>query len=95
MNALIIHPSDNVAVVTAPIRAGECVCCLRQGQEIRLAATEDIPCYHKIALDDIAPGQAVIKYAHPIGVATVPIARGSHVHRHNVVSPGQKTEVCQ
>lgn len=93
MNALIIHPTDNVAVVTAPIRAGECVCCLRQGQEIRLTAAEDIPCYHKIALCDIDRGQAVIKYAHPIGVATVPIAKGAYVHRHNVVSPNQNTEV--
>ena len=44
-------------------------------------------------LCDIDRGQAVIKYAHPIGVATVPIARGAHVHRHNVVSPNQNTEV--
>ena len=93
MNALIIHPSDNVAVVTAPVRAGDEVCCLRQGQEVCLAALEDIPCYHKIALCDIPAGQAVIKYAHPIGVATVPITKGAYVLRHNVVSPGQNTEV--
>ena len=41
MNALIIHPTDNVAVVTAPIRAGGCVCCLQQGREVRLTAAEE------------------------------------------------------
>ena len=39
---------------------------------------------HKYALRDIAEGENVIKYGMPIGHATRPIAKGEHVHVHNV-----------
>jgi altronate hydrolase len=39
---------------------------------------------HKYALRDIAEGEDVIKYGMPIGHATMPIAKGEHVHVHNV-----------
>ena len=39
---------------------------------------------HKYALRDIAAGENVIKYGMPIGHATVAIAKGEHVHVHNV-----------
>ena len=39
---------------------------------------------HKYALRDIAEGENVIKYGMPIGHATRAIAKGEHVHVHNV-----------
>ena len=39
---------------------------------------------HKFALTDIAKGEKVIKYGMPIGYATENIAKGAHVHTHNV-----------
>ena len=39
---------------------------------------------HKYALRDIAEGENVVKYGMPIGHATRPIARGEHVHVHNL-----------
>jgi len=39
---------------------------------------------HKYALRDIAAGENIIKYGLPIGHATEPIAKGAHVHVHNV-----------
>ena len=45
---------------------------------------------HKYALRDIAEGENVIKYGMPIGHATKPIAKGEHVHVHNV-----KTNLCE
>ena len=39
---------------------------------------------HKYALRDIAEGENVIKYGMPIGHATAAIAKGDHVHVHNV-----------
>jgi len=39
---------------------------------------------HKYALRDIAAGENVIKYGMPIGHATYAIAKGEHVHVHNV-----------
>ena len=39
---------------------------------------------HKYALRDIAEGENVVKYGMPIGHATRAIAKGEHVHVHNV-----------
>lgn len=39
---------------------------------------------HKVALRDVAAGEAVVKYGFPIGVATAAIAAGAHVHSHNL-----------
>ena len=39
---------------------------------------------HKYALRDIKQGENIIKYGSPIGHATCDIARGEHVHTHNV-----------
>lgn len=39
---------------------------------------------HKYALRDIEKGENIIKYGFPIGHATENIAKGSHVHSHNV-----------
>ena len=39
---------------------------------------------HKYALRDIAEGENIVKYGMPIGHATKPIAKGEHVHVHNV-----------
>ena len=87
MNALIIDPKDNVAVAIEPIAAGGAVSYLTPEGEVRLTAAEDITIYHKLATRDIAEGEAVVKYGEHIGVATAPIAKGAHVHVHNVVSP--------
>ncbi len=45
-----------------------------------------VPFGHKIAVEPIAPGDPVVKYGEVVGRATLPIARGDHVHVHNVVS---------
>ena len=44
----------------------------------------DVSDGHKYALRDIAEGENIVKYGQPIGHATRPIARGEHVHTHNV-----------
>ena len=39
---------------------------------------------HKYALRELAAGEKVIKYGMPIGVTTAAIAKGEHVHTHNM-----------
>ena len=87
IQALIIHPKDNVAVLTAAAAKGETVEAALEGKTVRLIAQNDIPIYHKIALRDIAEGELVIKYAHPIAQAERLIRAGEHVHTHNSHSP--------
>ena len=41
---------------------------------------------HKYALRDVAEGENVVKYGMPIGHATQAIAKGEHVHTHNLAT---------
>ena len=79
-----IHPQDNVAVALQPIGKGEETVC---GQQ-RITAREEIPKGHKIALQTILQGEAVIKYGNVIGLAREKIERGGWVHTHNLISQG-------
>ena len=82
MNAMVIDSKDNVAVAVEPIPAGTAVE-LRSG-ETGVIAAEDITIYHKVAIRPIAKDEPVVKYGEHIGLASVDIAPGQHVHTHNV-----------
>lgn len=67
-----LDPSDNVVTAARPLAVGE------------YGATTLVPRGHKMAAQDIAAGQPVLKYAQIIGYAARDIARGEHVHVHNL-----------
>ena len=79
---LRLDPSDNVAVVTATIAAGESVTI--DGRLLRFL--DRVAMGHKVALLRIAAGEKVTKYGAPIGSATCDISPGEHVHTHNLDS---------
>jgi len=79
-----MHPSDNVATAVEEIRPGEVVSVPFQKEVITLRATEAIPFGFKIALTEIAQGEVIRKYGEVIGKASMPIAKGSLVHVHNL-----------
>lgn len=84
INAIIIEPSDNVAVAIEPIKQGE-KAEYRFGKEIcSVTAAEDIEIYHKLAVRDIPEGEPVVKYGEHIGLSGRDIKAGEHVHTHNV-----------
>ena len=80
-NAVRIEVSDNVATVLRNVSEHEHIHC-DEGSTV--AAREPIPEGHKVALVDIAEGQVVRKYGHPIGLAGENISAGSHVHTYNL-----------
>lgn len=82
-DAMRLSPADNVATVLRAIAAGEEV---RLGGGDRLWARDAVPLCHKIALRPIGAGEVVLKYGHPIGIATGPVEIGQHVHVHNMRS---------
>lgn len=85
MNALIVEDVDNVAVATAEIADGQTVHFVRHdGAECELPCVGGVPIYHKVAVRDIAAGENIVKYGEVIGLAARDIARGEHVHTHNV-----------
>lgn len=76
-----IDSADNVAVTYTELKAGDQV-------EIAglepFAVIDAIPVGHKLALEEIPAGAQVTKYAASIGLASQYIAKGAHVHTHNV-----------
>ena len=73
---------DNVLILASSIAAGTVLTV--NGQEVVLQ--NDLSLGHKIAGRDIQAGEIILKYAFPIGVATMDIPAGAHVHMHNVAS---------
>ena len=47
-------------------------------------AQHDVPIGHKIALTDVADGDTAIKYGEDIGRFVAAVAKGEHVHTHNL-----------
>jgi altronate dehydratase len=84
--ATALAHSDNVATVLCSVDAGERVVVRTPAGDVEITALEPIELCHKIALSDVAAGQAIVKYGEIIGEATAPIRRGAWVHVHNLRS---------
>ena len=67
-----LDPSDNVETALRALTPGES------------GATTPVPRGHKLAVRDIAKGEAVLKYAQIIGWASQDIPAGAHVHTDNL-----------
>jgi altronate hydrolase len=78
--AILLHPTDNVAVARVPLAEGQIV----SSAGHKVEAAELIPAGHKIAIQEIAAGAPVLRYGETIGLARVHIAAGQHVHVHNL-----------
>lgn len=77
-----LGPDDAVLVVGASLPDGERL----DVEGLRVTLPAPLTLGHKIAARDIAEGERVLKYGMPIGVATRAIAKGEHVHVHNLRS---------
>jgi altronate hydrolase len=73
-----LHPNDDVIIATRQLVPG-----MRIEAE-DLVVTGLIPPGHKVATRAIAKGEPVKRYNQIIGVARDAIARGQHVHVHNL-----------
>ncbi len=80
-NAFQIAAADNVATALSNIHNGE-VSLNPDAAVSSILACEEIPVGHKIALQDIAEGEEIIKYSVVIGKATQMIRKGTWVHLH-------------
>lgn len=79
---LLTVPEDNCLIVCARLAAGEAV--LIEGQTVTLP--QPIAIGHKLARRDIQKGEKILRYGAVIGSAIVDIARGDHIHTHNLES---------
>jgi (2R)-sulfolactate sulfo-lyase subunit alpha len=85
---LLVHDRrDNVGVVVVEnLAAGASMLCVVTEDDSEFCCTlkEDVPIGHKVALRDLNPGDAVIKYGQDIGRVVAGILKGEHVHTHNL-----------
>ena len=85
---ILVHARrDNVGVVVVEDlgEAVDALCVVTEDDsDFRLALREPIPLGHKVALADLRPGDTVVKYGEDIGQIVAPVARGAHVHVHNL-----------
>ncbi len=79
---VVLHKLDNVAVVISNLNKGDMLTI--NGKAIYVAS--NIEFGHKIALQDLAVGEKILKYGVPIGIATREVKAGEHVHTQNIES---------
>jgi hypothetical protein len=79
---LLLHPDDNILVARRDIAAGERV--ELDGESFVIPAPVELG--HKLARRPMAAETRVLKYGAPIGSLKIPVARGEHVHLHNLRS---------
>jgi (2R)-sulfolactate sulfo-lyase subunit alpha len=73
-------------VVVEGLQAGTDMLCVitADNSSFNLMAKSDVPIGHKVALTDIRSGDTIWKYGQDVGVAKANIAKGEHVHTHNM-----------
>jgi hypothetical protein len=79
---LLLHPDDNIVVARRDIAAGERV--ELDGDSFMIPAAVELG--HKLARRALAADSQVLKYGAPIGSMKIAVARGEHVHLHNLRS---------
>ena len=84
----IVHDkADTVGVaVVEDIRPSKALTgwIMETDETITIDALDVVPLGHKIALKDIKSGDTVLKYGYDVGRAVADIAKGRHVHVHNL-----------
>jgi (2R)-sulfolactate sulfo-lyase subunit alpha len=86
-HVLAHSPKDNVAVVVVEgLRAGTDALGVvtETNATFRVGIKDDVPIGHKVALADLKAGDTAIKYGEDIGRVTANVAKGRHVHTHNL-----------
>ncbi len=79
---ILLHPDDNILVCVKQIHGGDELSI--DGEKI--TSQIDIAVGHKIARRELNTGDKVYRYGAPIGSMIEPVAKGEHVHMHNMKS---------
>ncbi len=79
---VLLAPEDNCVVVAQALERGDRLAI--DGEPVQVEKAVGVG--HKLARRAIARGEKVLKYGAVIGTASAPIARGEHIHTHNLES---------
>ncbi|SAK71298.1 D-galactarate dehydratase/Altronate hydrolase family protein [Caballeronia calidae] len=79
---ILLSPEDNCLIAAARLAAGETL--MIEGEAVTLATTVDLA--HKLARHALSKDDKVLRYGAIIGHVNVDVARGEHLHTHNLES---------
>jgi altronate dehydratase small subunit len=79
---ILLAPEDNCLIAAARLPAGETV--EIEGERVRLSKTIELG--HKVARRALPKDEKVLRYGARIGHVTEAVARGEHLHTHNLDS---------
>ncbi|TAM50457.1 MAG: hydrolase [Paraburkholderia sp.] len=79
---LLLSPDDNCLIAATTLEAGAVV----DIESERVALSTTISLGHKLARRALSAGEKVLRYGAPIGHVTCDVAKGGHLHTHNLES---------
>jgi hypothetical protein len=79
---ILLSPEDNCLIAAARLEAGTQIDI--EGEPVTLAKT--IGLGHKVARRPLQADEKVLRYGAVIGHVTMDVARGEHLHTHNLGS---------
>ena len=79
---ILLSPQDNCLIAAARLESGSQV--EIEGEQVTLAQTIDLG--HKLARRALIKDEKVLRYGAVIGHVTEAVARGAHLHTHNLES---------
>ncbi|MGF6898805.1 UxaA family hydrolase [Paraburkholderia sp. GAS348] len=82
LRLILLSPMDNCLIAAARLDAGTQV--EIEGERVTLSKTIDLG--HKVARHELAKDDKVLRYGAVIGHVTEVVARGAHLHTHNLES---------
>jgi len=84
---LLLNDCDNVATIFGEVKKGQEIKVYdKKGNYNTVKVIDKISYGHKVAINAINKGEKIIKYGEVIGLATINIKLGEHVHIHNLES---------
>jgi (2R)-sulfolactate sulfo-lyase subunit alpha len=86
-HSILLHePGDDVGVAVADLKKGSTASSVtlegKAAGSVKLL--NNVPLGHKVAMRELAKGHPVLKYGRPVGNTVQDIAKGAHVHVHNL-----------
>jgi altronate dehydratase len=90
--ALKYHQDDNVVTTLEQLERGDKIAVDEKMVDFQII--DSIPVGHKVACQDIAEGEYIIKFGQPVGKANCLIKKGNHVHIDNQLAGTSPTRVC-
>ncbi|BCQ24755.1 UxaA family hydrolase [Caballeronia sp. NK8] len=79
---ILLSPEDNCLIAAARLPQGETL--LIEGETVTLATTIELA--HKVARRALSKDDKVLRYGAIIGHVSADVARGAHLHTHNLES---------